>query len=848
MPPRRRRDPRARAAAILVAATSIATAAGAPREGARHADPGARLAGSLARATGLAVDGAVVFERAGPLRWSDAVLGCTVLFTAVERPGAPRDVWRARVRVTPAGRLLALAGAANLTVSPLGDDGPLTVEPAPAGAVRRVAFPTRAFGVVQSAAVLDPGGERPRQLTRGVTNAQTALSWRGVARWDVRLDAPAPSLALRFDRGALELRAPGRSWRARVEGAALTPAAGASLSRQEEVDKALVHWAVDTVRAIPWVGPAPIAWLEERVFHARDLARQWRYRWLGGREQATASQASAEPTVAAGRALTAAPRDESDPAWPPPDLDPPLARSLGRERHEGVWVDASPPWLLRTPGAPSAFVRTSIRLDPERPYTRIVLLAMDMRQLRLAMQAGVEDPVPLVGPRGDGRIPRDPDVLGRVVGAFNGAFKTEHGEYGMVVDRRVLLPPHRRSATVATLDDGRVAMGSWSDSPALPPAVLSLRQNLDPLVADGVENPTRRGLWGFVLGGIEHMPTVRSGLCMRPEGALVYVWGEETTARLLGRAMRLAGCTYGMHLDMNPGHALFQFLRVEDLRARRWQNQALASGMRSGAERFLYHSPKDFFYLTVRSQTPAGLPWQPLAVQPAPRWSPALFTVTAGPVTVTSLALDRVRLVLRAGRREPVSPALLGDRDTFRAPAETPVLGAIELGLAPSAQRPRGLTVEGRTLLPFAPLERPACLAAGDAVDVRAGLDCAGDALQGSLLVAAGRALALTDPAAPTRAAVGVTADGRLLVAEGRGDAAAMQSALVEAGAIRAMALVTSDGAIAHWGEGLLDAYPATSLFVLGRPAPSPLTRLEPILGVAADRRAETGVPSPPRR
>ncbi len=834
MPPRRRRrDPRARATALLVAAASLATAAGAPREGARHEDPGARLAASLARATKLHLDGRVVFERAGPLLWRDAVLGCTVLFAASERPGAPRDVWRARVRVTPAGRLLSLQGPANLTVSPLGDDGPLTAEPAPDGALRRVAFPTRAFGVVQSAALLDPRGERPHRLTRGVTNAQTALSWRGVARWDVRLDAPVPTLAAAFDRGALVLRAPGRAWRARVEANELAPTEGATLTRQEEVDKVFVHWAVDTVRAIPWVGPAPIAWLEERVFHARDLTRQWRYRWLGGAEQTSAAQASAEPTVASGRALTAAVRDEGDPTWPPPDIDPPLARTLGRERNEGVWVDASPGWLHRTPGAPSAFVRTSLRLDAERPYTRIVLLAMDMRQLRLSMQAGVEDPVPLVGPRGDGRIPRDPAVLGRVVGAFNGAFKTEHGEYGMVVDRRVLLPPHRRSATVATLDDGRVAMGTWSDTPTLPSPVVSLRQNLDPLVADGVENPTRRGLWGFVLGGIEHMPTVRSGLCMRPEGALMYVWGEETTARLLGRAMRLAGCSYGMHLDMNPGHAMFQFLRVDDLRARRWQNQSLASGMRSGPERFLYHSPKDFFYLTVRDVAPAGLPWEPLAAQPAPRWSPALFTAASGPVTLTSLALDRVRLALRAGRREPVAPALLGGRDTFRAPDGAAVLGAIELGAAASAQQPRGLTVEGRTLLPFVTRVRPACLAVGDVVDVRPSLTCEGDALQGTLLVDEGRALAVDDAMEMERAAVGVTDDGRLLLARGACGLAALQRALVEAGAARAMALVTAGGAQAHWGAGLLDAYPATSLFVLARPAPPPVTRLEPLFVTA---------------
>lgn len=824
---------RVRAVSLLVATTALATAASAPRESARPDDARDRLGASIARATGLRVD-ALVFERAGAQQWRDAVMGCTVLFTAAERPGAPRDVWRARVRVTPGGRLLSLRGPANLTLSPLGDDGPLVAEPAPDGVTRRVAFVTRAFGVVQSAAVLAPEAEAPRRLTVGVSNVQSALSWRGVARWDVRLDAPVAELTAGFDGGALTLRAPGRSWRARVERGEITPASGATLVRQEEVDKALVHWAVDTVRAVPWVGPAPIAWLEERVFHARDLARRWRYRWLGGAGQATTARASAEAVVESGRVIAAAPRDEGDPTWPPPDIDPPLARSLGRERNEGVWTDATPAWLRRTPGAPAAFVRTSLRLDAERPYTRIVLLAMDMRQLRLAMQAGVEDPVPLVGPRGDGRIPRDPAVLGRVVGAFNGAFKTEHGEYGMVVDRRVLLPPHRRSATVATLDDGRVAMGSWAESPALPSPVVSLRQNLDPLVADGVENPTRRGLWGFVLGGIEHMPTVRSGLCMRDDGALMYAWGEETTARLLGRAMRLAGCSYGMHLDMNPGHAMFHFLRVDDLRARRWQYASLASGMHSSGERFLYHSPKDFFYLTLRDHTPAGLPWEPVAAQPAPRWSPAIVTATSGPVTLTSVALDRVRLSLRAGRREPVPAATVEGRDTLHLPEGATVLGAIELGAATSAQQPRGLTVDGRTLLPFVTRVRPACLDVTDGASIRAELlSDARDALQGALLVDDGRALPVDDVAEVERAALGVTADGRLVLAQGTCGAAALQGALREAGVTRAMALVTAGGARAHWGEGVLDAYPTTTLFVLSREAPSPVTRLERLFPAA---------------
>src|SRR5258708_37997993 len=85
---------------------------------------------------------------------------------------------------------------------------------------------------------------------------------------------------------------------------------------------------------------------------------------------------------------------------------------------------------------------------------------MGLRQLDLDMEAGVEDPEPLTGPPGAGRIPRDPAVYRRVVAAFNGAFKTDHGHYGMMVHKRVLLPPVPGSATVVVLDDGRVGFGT----------------------------------------------------------------------------------------------------------------------------------------------------------------------------------------------------------------------------------------------------------------------------------------------------------------------------------------------------------------------------------------------------
>src|SRR5262249_27212280 len=150
--------------------------------------------------------------------------------------------------------------------------------------------------------------------------------------------------------------------------------------------------------------------------------------------------------------------------WPPAPI-----RSMWKttEPGEGEWTVPKQSWVrhLAAPptgeAPPSPFYETFVRPDEERAYAKVLLVAMDMRQLDVGMEAGSEDPKPLTGPPGTGRIPRDPQVYQRVAAAFNGGFKTEHGNYGMMLNKRVLLPPVPGVATVILTKDGRVGMGSW---------------------------------------------------------------------------------------------------------------------------------------------------------------------------------------------------------------------------------------------------------------------------------------------------------------------------------------------------------------------------------------------------
>jgi hypothetical protein len=189
--------------------------------------------------------------------------------------------------------------------------------------------------------------------------------------------------------------------------------------------------------------------------------------------------------------------------WPPVTI-PSIWKTL--EPGEGVWQAPRLSWMKKLEVAgvdpssiPPAMLRTFVRPDPERPYTRVILVAMDMRQLDLDMEAGTEDPKPLTGGHGPGRIPRDPATYTRVVAAFNGAFKTEHGNYGMMVHKRVLLPPQPGAASIVVLSDDRVGFGTWADTHEIgrirgvdPSDIVSFRQNLDALVDQGEVNPMGR--------------------------------------------------------------------------------------------------------------------------------------------------------------------------------------------------------------------------------------------------------------------------------------------------------------------------------------------------------------------
>jgi len=433
-------------------------------------------------------------------------------------------------------------------------------------------------------------------------------------------------------------------------------------------------WVVDTVRDLSWVGPEKVAAVEHLAFGLLDDARRARADVLGPEELE-------EPALAAGaQAETVAPiapppgaiRPVADTLqgrlWPPAPASP-MVQPAGA--HEGQWVPMTT--LVRpSPDGSSYFVQSWLRPDAERAYARVSVTAWDPERVKLGVVAGTREPIPATGISGTGQIPRRPGLLPRLVAAFNGGFQTKHGAWGMRVEGRTLVPPAGEGATVATLTDGRTLLGTWTatgpapdrktlaPAVALPAGIDSLRQNLQPLVADGRLNPSGRRKWGSTAGEhVDDTHTTRTGICLLEGGALAYFFGASVSADTLGAAMLAYHCTYGVHLDMNAGHSGFEFYNVRDDEGEKFEAKRMIDKMwHMNFPRYIARDFRDFFYLTLdplpseRLAETTGLRWTPVhedGVEPPSPWEAPAVTLEARLVLDGLASPVRVRRVPRRG-------------------------------------------------------------------------------------------------------------------------------------------------------------------------------------------------------
>ncbi len=646
----------------------------------------------------------------------DALLGRRVLYLATPETEGRRDVFRARARVSREGKPIQVESVHNLTRTNLGDEAALQLDG------KHAVFASLAYGELQGVTLLDLDGMPDDDLRGGWLNRmllrlrafQQTGSLQGLGRTHIGI-ANASRVGLRLDPPLLSLAVGGDSYRLNLDTKRFVDGTHAGLHSAD--DRAVVsvqrqgggqwlHTLVDVVRA--QTGPDFIAWLEWRAFGLEDQLRRSAHSMFTEDDGVAAAPSPAGVFVQT-------PADVTGPSWPPmavPSLwsEPKRLEDAAGVHLEGQWLpfaglQSSHADTDETPHSPS-FVHTFVHPDEQRPYARLWLLAMDMRRMELRMEAGYEEPRPQTGPPGRGALPKEPELLQRVVATFNGAFKSVHGDYGMMVDRRVLVPPKPGAASVVVTEEGRAGLGDWPKEQRIDPRLVSFRQNLDALVSDGQLNPKGRRSWGHRVVGHGAL-TERSALCLDAHGNLLYAWGQDLTANTLAVGLQRAGCQYALALDMNPGHTGFFFTDFGDGEdASQVQSRAAFAGMRVHPKKYALWSDKDFFYLVRRQSGPleSKLPWSPsVGRQPAPAETPAIFEskMALGTLQVQLLSVDPGRLSYTlTGGREP----LLEDRPSpvRRLPPEQQesVMLALTLGHTTTPTR-YGLAFGERATLPL---------------------------------------------------------------------------------------------------------------------------------------------------
>ncbi len=286
------------------------------------------------------------------------------------------------------------------------------------------------------------------------------------------------------------------------------------------------------------------------------------------------------------------------PPWRPTDIGP-VAKHFG-SKVDGVWIPVEDP---RRPEAPPLLYKTQLHPDRSRPWAVVFLVAMKLDQVELRLVTGTVDPRPAT-PEGR-KAPRpglvDPAHRDSLIGAFNGGFKAQHGQYGLFTAGVTFVPARSISCTIAGYEDGSVRVAVWTALQESQPAMRFWRGTPPCLIVSGKRHgglwdEENRG-WGAALDG----ETVirRSALGLSEDREVLFIaLGDHTTARALADGLIHAGVHDAAQLDVNYSFPRFVLFKHVDGKL---EADTLFKGFVFERTDYVQSaSPRDFFYLTRR--------------------------------------------------------------------------------------------------------------------------------------------------------------------------------------------------------------------------------------------------------
>lgn len=262
------------------------------------------------------------------------------------------------------------------------------------------------------------------------------------------------------------------------------------------------------------------------------------------------------PSTTAPPATTTVPTTPSFSPLPEPAALAPSAGSVLPV--QGTWSAEGRP----VDGIPAVYETTMV---PPGGTSAAGIAWMDTRLLSATLYSGSGSP-------GGGpyvyTAPVLPAQASSLVAAFNGGFYMPAAQGGYYTEGRLIDPLVAGAASLVVYADGSVDIGAWGSDVTMTPNVVSVRQNLVPLVAGGQPTAMAAGsdwlAWGDTCGATSCAASVpgveqqwRSGVGITADGALVYAAGPTLDPLQLAQLLVDAGAIRGMQLDINPNWPVF---------------------------------------------------------------------------------------------------------------------------------------------------------------------------------------------------------------------------------------------------------------------------------------------------
>lgn len=297
--------------------------------------------------------------------------------------------------------------------------------------------------------------------------------------------------------------------------------------------------------------------------------------------------------------VTSSPASTTVPRAPtttlPGQPDPIAPRILPALVGEGQWRS------IAEIGGRDVVWATSLR--PLREYGSVVatVVTFDPRDFRVALFNGTETPGG--GPWVNGKRVMKA-ALPALVATFNGGFRLDHDPGGYVTEGRVVRKLKNGYATFAIDSDGIATVGVWGRGIGPSDRWVSLRQNLPPVVEDGIMVYSR---YSWIEWGKDYdnkIFNLRSAVCSREDGRMSFVAVGDVNIDMLARTLVIIGCRTAMEMDINgtwPQFTTYSGFGTPN----RWGR--VVDTRMGNPNRFLRESTKDFFALFDPGTLPEGV-------------------------------------------------------------------------------------------------------------------------------------------------------------------------------------------------------------------------------------------------